>query len=174
MKYKRMHWLASVINENGFTVGAEVGTALGDTTLFLMQICNKLERLYAVDDWRRIPVEGSAFNRDDMEQVFRRKLGAYMGRTKILKGVSWEQASRVSDGELDFVFIDASHDQESVEKDIRAWLPKVKDTGILSGHDLHFEGVVAALDNLHLNYERAGVDNCWWISVKEALKTVLV
>jgi predicted O-methyltransferase YrrM len=54
------------------------------------------------------------------------------------------------DASLDFVFIDASHDYESVKKDILAWLPKVKKGAILSGDDyLHKHGgVVQAVNEI--------------------------
>jgi predicted O-methyltransferase YrrM len=53
-----------------------------------------------------------------------------------------------ADESLDFVFIDGSHDYESVCKDIDAWLPKVKPFGILAGHDYrHYEGVRRAVDS---------------------------
>jgi hypothetical protein len=43
------------------------------------------------------------------------------------------------------VFIDASHDYESVKADVKAWLPKVKKGGYLAGHDWHHEPVKRAV-----------------------------
>src|SRR5207253_8367684 len=42
---------------------------------------------------------------------------------------------RFADASVDFVFIDAGHDFNSVCNDIRVWLPKVKPGGVLAGHD---------------------------------------
>ena len=36
---------------------------------------------------------------------------------------------------MDFVYIDARHDYESVLEDLNAWFHKVKPGGILAGHD---------------------------------------
>jgi hypothetical protein len=44
-------------------------------------------------------------------------------------------ADRFKWGELDFVYIDANHEYEHVLEDVRAWAPKVRAGGIVSGHD---------------------------------------
>ena len=56
--------------------------------------------------------------------------------------------SAVSSVGLDFVFIDAQHDYDSVKKDIEIWTPKLKPGGLLSGHDYqpNFKGVIQAVD----------------------------
>ena len=47
-------------------------------------------------------------------------------------------ASIFADEILDMVFIDANHLYPSIKKDIEIWLPKVKEGGILCGHDAEF------------------------------------
>jgi predicted O-methyltransferase YrrM len=48
---------------------------------------------------------------------------------------SLEGAGRVADGSLDFVYIDANHRYEAAITDIQAWAPKVRQGGIVAGHD---------------------------------------
>lgn len=60
---------------------------------------------------------------------------------------SLEAAPLYSDGSLNCVFIDASHDYENVCLDIKAWLPKVKKGGILAGHDFAYQPIKQALDD---------------------------
>jgi predicted O-methyltransferase YrrM len=76
--------------------------------------------------------------------------------------VSWKAASRYADNSLDFVFIDAAHDLESVTKDIAAWWPKVREGGLLAGHDIDQPGVESAVYNAFGSTERVS-RRCWQV-----------
>jgi hypothetical protein len=78
-----------------------------------------------------------------------------------LKMPSLEAAEHFEDESLDFVFLDAGHDYQSISADIDAWLPKVIPGGTLAGHDYerYFEAVVKAVDERFA----VRVDNKTWI-----------
>lgn len=63
---------------------------------------------------------------------------------------SVEAATMFTDKSLSFVFIDANHSYQNVKNDILAWMPKLKDSGIIAGHDYapDCQGVVKAVDEL--------------------------
>ena len=66
-----------------------------------------------------------------------------------IKGVSWECAEQFEDDSVDFIFIDADHSYDAVNKDIRAWSPKVRKGGMISGHDyFNSNGVKRAVDEI--------------------------
>jgi predicted O-methyltransferase YrrM len=66
-----------------------------------------------------------------------------------VKMLSEEACHLYDDGTLDFVFIDASHDYDSVRRDILAWLPKMKVGGTIAGHDYTYsENVKRAVDEI--------------------------
>jgi cephalosporin hydroxylase len=63
---------------------------------------------------------------------------------------------------LDFVFIDAAHDYQSVLADIQAWFPKVK--GSIAGHDYSWsEEVKQAVHDFFdpLGLEVRETEGCW-------------
>ena len=79
-------------------------------------------------------------------------------------GDSAKTAKRYADGSLDFVFIDADHTYESVKKDIEAWLPKIKSSGVLAGHDYQCKkhpGVAKAVDEKFKDIQIKGTS---WIA----------
>jgi len=76
---------------------------------------------------------------------------------------SVEAARRYEDESLDFVYIDADHSYNAIKADIAAWLPKVKQGGILGGHDYSklFPGVVKAVREKFKNFHIEEIS--WWI-----------
>jgi len=82
-----------------------------------------------------------------------------------LKMTSLEAAKKFKDKSLDFVFIDASHEYEDVKNDILAWYPKVKEGGVIAGHDFYideydwFPGVKKAVQEIIPSYSTS--DKCW-------------
>lgn len=166
---QRYGWLLHQIKQHGYSVGAEVGCRSGKTSSILLQYAPLLT-LYCVDLWEYKPevlssnpgTEYATWDFETIKKEFDLAIRPYKKRAVVLQGVSWEMAERVDDGSLDFVFIDADHGYESVKKDIAAWAPKLKPGGLLSGHDIHTEGVLRAVKELVPNYIKVGVGNVWF------------
>lgn len=53
-----------------------------------------------------------------------------------LRGVSNDFMSMFEDESVDLCFIDADHHREAVYSDCMAWWPKIRDGGVLVGHDI--------------------------------------
>lgn len=65
---------------------------------------------------------------------------------------------------VDFAYIDAAHDYESVRRDILAWLPRMKPGGLLAGDDYEYwPGVRQAVDELLPGATHEG--NVWQVRV---------
>jgi precorrin-6B methylase 2 len=61
---------------------------------------------------------------------------------------SFEAVGDIEDKSCDIVFIDGNHSYQSVKDDINWYLPKIKEGGIICGHDFHprFPGVMIAVE----------------------------
>lgn len=172
---KRWYWLAQVINKNRYTIGAEVGCNTGLTTGHLLRACPKLKKIIAVDLWAPVPDEvggGTQYKDWDFpvqRRRFARQVRGNEKRLYVLQGISWEVTKEIDDNSLDFVFIDADHEYQSVINDIKAWTPKLKSGGMMSGHDTHFPDVMKAINELIPSWEAAGIDQCWFATKERVL-----
>jgi hypothetical protein len=140
--------LAVRFAEWGFTRGAEIGVELGKFSETLCQCIPGL-RLLAVDAWAcqlgyREHVTQQEL--DHFERETRKRLAKY--RAHVIKGFSTVVAQTVPNGSLDFVYVDAAHDEASVSADLLAWMPKVRKGGIVSGHDWNLAGVRSAVQDV--------------------------
>lgn len=71
---------------------------------------------------------------------------------------------------LDFLFIDASHDYDSVKHDIECWLPCMKVGSIISGHDYnqpYWEGVTRAVNEFFPDVKNDSNTSIWYHTVTE-------
>jgi len=176
---KRWVWLIRTIKSNGFTSGAEVGCANGTTSHRVLKNCPGFH-LFAIDKWEKIErgpeAEGvgggrfvdenykGCYNWDPVEgwKRFNRACRPYSDRLTILRGDSVDMASHVVDGSLDIVFIDADHRYDGVLRDLAAWAPKLKEGGVLCGHDIHLPGVLRAVTEKVPDFKEAGIDHVWY------------
>jgi len=124
--------------------GIEVGAALGKFSKRLLETW-KGTKLYSIDAWKHQPADYyDEYNVGDAKQLehleaAKKKLAQFEDRSEIIKAFSQDVVSTFEDGSLDFVYIDANH--SDLLADIRAWYPKVKNGGVVSGHDF-VEGTI--------------------------------
>lgn len=137
--------LVESLNSDDFKVGIEVGVRTGWFSKYILDHTSM--KIFAVDPWEQNP---ELMN--DVEEVYeqcKQRLSTYGDRAEMIKGYSPQEADRFQDETIDFIYIDGLHDYESVKKDINAWWTKVRNGGILSGHDFNrikWPGVVQAVE----------------------------
>lgn len=91
----------------------------------------------------------SFVEQDSSIQILNKNLSKIIDKFKVIIGDSADTASLFEDKSLEFVFIDANHEYLSVKRDILAWLPKIKEGGVLAGHDYPaYTGVKQAVDEI--------------------------
>ena len=128
----------------------EVGSFLGKSAVFMaVEIINSGKRIKfdCVDHWR-----GSEEHYDnenvDTENLYEK----FLENTQPVKGIinpvraeSVVAAKLYKPNSLDFIFIDASHDERSVREDLTYWIPRLKENGMIAGDDIDNEGVANAV-----------------------------
>jgi predicted O-methyltransferase YrrM len=77
-----------------------------------------------------------------------------------IQGLSYQVTDQLADDSLDLVFIDADHGYDSVKRDIIAYTPKLKTTGLLTGHDIDYPGVNKAVKELIKEFD-IGPNSVW-------------
>ncbi|MCC2630426.1 MAG: hypothetical protein K0S38_235 [Candidatus Paceibacter sp.] len=134
----------------------EVGSWKGKSTSFMaVEIANSGKKITfdCIDNW-----VGSK-NKDELQyddldvqkgglfEVFKKNIESVAAYVNPIRMDSTAAAMLYKDGSLDFIYIDAAHDYESVKKDIAAWLPKLKPDGMITGDDFvaNWPGVVRAV-----------------------------
>lgn len=142
---------ANLINDRQYLMGAEIGVRDGYFSRLLLEKSG-LQRLYSIDPW----VENVENNRpDESFQRASNNLKEFNDRSVMLKEFSVDAAKEFEEASLDFIYIDALHDYQSVKEDIITWWPKLKNNGCLAGHDYDkdaWPGVYNAVNEFSKEY----------------------
>lgn len=131
----RWEILIDIINSEGYKNIAEIGVHHGKTARKIIDAC-ELDRYLMVDPFVCAALFGYLEGRPCVE---------YWITT------SEEAQKTVADNSFDLVFLDALHQKHNVLNDIRWWMPKIREGGILCGDDynqVHCEGVKEAVDEV--------------------------
>lgn len=152
----------------------EVGSWKGRSTSFIGRICNENgTRLVCVDHWAGsedvlADRYAAALAVEDVEQTFRANMEALGIDVEVIAAPSLAAAAMFEEASVDRVFLDASHDGASVTADLLAWSSRLKDGGVLAGHDYSFkhpalcEAVDAFASSRGLSVRR-GPRDIWWL-----------
>ncbi len=121
--------------------GVEVGVKRGEFSEILLDLWHGNE-LVSVDPWSEAPTEEyvdvanvpqgahDAFYSESLA-----RLAPFGPRSAVWRQTGHAAARRIVAGSLDFVYLDARHDRDSVEEDLAVWYPKVRPGGVIAGHD---------------------------------------
>lgn len=129
----------------------EIGSYAGESMEAFIQ-SGKVIEAFAVDPWVGgwSPTDPADYRADmrAVEAAFDKRMLPYNNVTK-MKMTSATAVVYFLDESVDLVYIDANHSYEFVRQDIELWLPKIRQGGIISGHDYGFTphaGVKQAVD----------------------------
>lgn len=140
----------------------EIGVWKGRASHALLSGCKGT--VYCVDHFKGSLTERKTTHLEAVEKDiysdFIKNVGHFKNMT-LIKMDSAEASGLFDDKSVDMVFIDGGHDYETVNADIKAWLPKCKK--LICGHDVIQEGVPRALkENFPDGFETYG-GNIWLV-----------
>ena len=147
---------------------AEIGVADGKSLLYLAA---KLEDKNALV----IGIDSCAYGHDSQRNEIIRNIVKSGLQVDFMQMSSLDASCKFNDGYFDFVFLDSSHTYEQTKAEIRLWIHKLKDGGVLAGHDydiVNSEGVVNAVnevvreENLHIETTTNNF-GVWWFTKQE-------
>jgi hypothetical protein len=127
-------------------VVAEIGVWTGDFSALIDKI-TKPQELHLIDPWRFSPEFPERFyggrrasSQEDMTAIQNAVRERFKENQHIAVHAmpSLEGAAAFPDGYFDWVYIDGDHSYEAVLNDLKAWAPKVKKGGFVTGDDVHW------------------------------------
>ena len=134
---------------------AELGIDTGDFSKKIMTITNP-KKLYLIDIWKT-----NRYNRNKMDYVKKRfENDINLKRISVIRGKSEEELEKFDNNFFDWIYIDTTHSYLQTIKELNICRLKVKNNGIIAGHDYSKGninkglpyGVVLAVNEFCLKY----------------------
>jgi|TARA_B100001758_G_C18403862_1_gene610720 hypothetical protein len=151
----------------------EIGTYGGESTL-LFASSLAFDHIYCIDPFEGKEAMNNINNKkwDDVKADFNQNTkwfngdGSKLGETKVelINDYSYNVVDQFEDKSIDFIYIDGSHDLKDIKRDIDLYLPKVKDSSFIGGHDYNWPGVEGLIKSYGKEVFHFG-DESWVIKV---------
>jgi len=145
----------------------EIGVAEGINSKLIIENL-PVRKLWLIDSYKPYYQDGRLFTHySRMEKEARTRLGKFIKNNEVtfLKGRSQDKKIiSLVPNNLDFVYVDGNHSYWAVKKDIENYYKKLKNGGIIGGHDFNIVDVSRAVyefvskHHLKLHTE----DQDWW------------
>lgn len=160
------------IREKKPQVVIEIGSWLGNSTIFMAQRLPAGAQLYAIDHFEGSPEHYqdsslASFLPTLYDQFLSNVIHAGVASTIIPIKQSSEQAFNFLKGNIkaDLIYIDAAHDTQSVYKDITMYAQLLEEDGVLCGDDWQWDSVKAAVMRYAQENGKQFIshDNFWYL-----------
>jgi hypothetical protein len=144
-------------------VGCEVGAEYGKHARDILDNFDVV-RLYMIDQTYRVP---HSFVKA------KERMKGYLDRVVWIGKPSQDVTRKdIQDGILDFAYIDADHSYGAVKSDIYTYWPKLKNGGLLAGHDYGKDQscqVFRSVNDVFASsqIETQGIE--WWVTKQEVI-----
>jgi len=146
----------------------EIGSYMGESTMLfactqLFSEINTIEPFVGEEEFNQL------FNYDwkYIKEQFICNTRYHRETIKLHEGLSYNLADKFQDSAFDFIYIDGSHKEEDIERDLQLFLPKLKPGGIIAGHDYveAWPGVIRAVNNKIGTPDMVFEDTSWFKTI---------
>ncbi len=127
---------------------AEIGVFKGKNTEIILNNLN-VKKIYLIDPYSEYNdsyYDGrecfhNRFYLEEAEQEAKKRLSKFKDVEIVFIKKTSDKAIQDIPDKLDFIYIDGNHSFKQVKKDINNYYKKVREGGVLGGHDIHMKGV---------------------------------
>lgn len=148
-------------------VGAEIGVGFGENAENMLRVLS-IRKLFLIDPFQPYLQDGELITRWYSKSVFstENRLSKFKDKIEFVRRESSKASNLIPDN-LDFVYVDGNHAYQFVKKDLQLYYPKVRENGVIGGHDFSIgslgvcKAVIRFVNENNLNLQGRGVD--WWI-----------
>lgn len=169
--FQLLEYLESHIPFEQHTEMIEIGSYMGESTM-LFASSNIFNKIYTIDPHDGIEEFNERENITWGEVINEYELNTrYFDNIELISDYSYNVVDRFDDNSIDFIYIDGRHDYESVKRDLKLYLPKLKLNGIIGGHDYsekQWPDVYKAVNEVMGEPDKVFIDTSW-ISKKKSV-----
>lgn len=164
--------IVKLINKFNLDCVAEIGVSFGGHAESMLTN-SKVEKLYGIDPYKHYQEHDNLTNLsqiefDELYNFVKNRLSKYENRYEHIRMLSGEAIGEII-GQLDGVFIDANHTYEGILDDLSIWFLKIRDGGIIGGHEYdhrNYQDVKKGIDEFFNRFgwvvNQEG-ESAWWV-----------
>ncbi len=146
----------------------EIGVSEGLNAESILKVLN-VDTFYLIDNYGSYIDRGRRFDMASIQPLMFSRLAMFdANKIRFIKKTSDEAVAEVPFG-LDFIYIDGNHEYEQVLRDIENYSKKLREGGVLAGHDFtgdYLSVVRAVMEFASQNdYELMTEKADWWFII---------
>lgn len=135
---KDLVWLADKVSEAN--IALEIGADKGRSSLVMGVLCKK--QLITIDPFQNEFASSFPEFQENLKDLLESSKVRHVGKTSDQAVEELEELR----GTVDLLFIDGDHSYEQVLRDLKNYVPFVREKGIICGHDYPLDGVHKAVN----------------------------
>ena len=134
-----LNFLVNKVKKEGM-VAYEIGSWTGMSTCCIADAIKGYGKLFAVDNFKGSNESQSrVLGYINIREILEKNLDRFGVKDVVTVLEMSSNDCVVPDKSIDFLFIDGDHRYTQFKRDLDTWLPRIKDDGIICGHD--FDGI---------------------------------